>query len=165
MEKGFNFEQRYTSLTYKPVDESFDYLSETSEEKKNVEEQLEWIAFKNQYFSCVFLAEKNFEQTTLSSTPLQSGSGYLKNYSATMKTPFDPTGKEASNFQFYLGPNHFKTLIATNKLSFADKDPELEGPWFIWDGLSSDGLTAGSPSTCSTGCRDWDSAWGLSCCS
>lgn len=159
MEKGFNFEQRYTSLTYKPVDESFDYLSETSEEKKNVEEQLEWIAFKNQYFSCVFLAEKNFEQTTLSSTPLQNGSGYLKNYSATMKTPFDPTGKEASNFQFYLGPNHFKTLIATNKLSFADKDPELEdlvylgwpiirwiNRWFtinLFDWLSGLGLSMG----------------------
>ena len=159
MEKGFNFEQRYTSLTYKPVDESFDYLSETSEEKKNVEEQLEWIAFKNQYFSCVFLAEKNFEQTTLSSTPLQNGTGYLKNYSATMKTPFDPTGKEASNFQFYLGPNHFKTLIATNKLSFADKDPELEdlvylgwpiirwiNRWFtinLFDWLSGLGLSMG----------------------
>lgn len=34
MEKGYNFEQRYTSLTYKPVDDSFDYLSETKDEKK-----------------------------------------------------------------------------------------------------------------------------------
>lgn len=159
MEKGFNFEQRYTSLTFKPVDDSFDYLSETNEDKQDVEEPIEWVAFKNQYFSCVFLAEKNFENAVLASSPLQKGSGYLKNYSAQMKTAFDPTGKEATNLQIYLGPNHYKTLIATNDLSFKDKDPELEdlvylgwpiirwiNRWFtinLFDWLSGLGLSMG----------------------
>ena len=67
MEKGYTFEQRYTSLTYKPVDDSFDYLSETKDEKETIPEVLDWVAFKNQYFSCVFMAEKNFENATLES--------------------------------------------------------------------------------------------------
>ena len=126
MEKGYTFEQRYTSLTYKPSDDSFDYLSETKDDKKSVAEPLQWIAFKNQYFSCVFLAEQNFENATLESKMEEQGSGYMKRYAADVTAAFDPTGAQPSRFQFYLGPNHFKTLLATNDLSFTEKDQELE---------------------------------------
>ncbi len=159
MEKGYTFEQRYTSLTYKPNGDSFDYLSETKDEKETIPEVLDWVAFKNQYFSCVFMAEKNFENATLESRMEQKGSGYMKNYQADMETAFDPTGATPSCFQFYFGPNHFKTLLATNDLSFKDKDQELEdlvylgwpiirliNRWFtinLFDWLSSWGLSMG----------------------
>lgn len=159
MEKGYTFEQRYTSLTYKPADDSFDYLSETNNERKSIPDALNWVAFKNQYFSCVFMAEKNFENATLESNMEQKGSGYMKNYNAEMKTFFDPTGKQPSHLQFYYGPNHFKTLLASNDLSFQDKDQELEdlvylgwpiirliNRWFtinLFDWLSSWGLSMG----------------------
>ena len=89
-------------------------------------EALQWIAFKNQYFSCVFLAEQNFENATLESKMESKGSGYMKRYAADMTAAFDPTGAQPSHFQFYLGPNHYKTLQASNDLSFSDKDQELE---------------------------------------
>lgn len=159
MEKGYNFEQRYTSLTYKPADDDFDYLSETKDEKETIPAVLDWIAFKNQYFSCVFMAEKSFENATLESKMEQQGSGYMKNYAADMQSFFDPTGAQPSHFQFYFGPNHFKTLLASNDLSFKDKDQELEdlvylgwpiirliNRWFtinLFDWLSSMGLSMG----------------------
>lgn len=159
MEKGYTFEQRYTSLTYKPNGDSFDYLSETKDEKETIPAVLDWVAFKNQYFSCVFMAEKNFENATLESRMEQKGSGYMKNYQADMETAFDPTGANPSRFQFYFGPNHFKTLLASNDLSFKDKDQELEdlvylgwpiirliNRWFtinLFDWLSSWGLSMG----------------------
>lgn len=159
MEKGFTFEQRYTSLTYKPVDDSFDYLSETNNEKENIPEVLDWVAFKNQYFSCVFMAEKNFENATLESNIEQKGSGYMKNYAADMTTFFDPSGNEKTRFQFYFGPNHFKTLLASNDLSIKEEDQELEdlvylgwpvirliNRWFtinLFDWLSSWGMSMG----------------------
>lgn len=158
-EKGYTFEQRYTSLTYKPVDDDFDYLSETKDEKENIPEVLDWVAFKNQYFSCVFMAEKSFENATLESKMEQKGSGYMKRYHADMTTAFDPTGAEPSRFQFYFGPNHFKTLLASNDLSINQNDPELEdlvylgwpiirliNRWFtinLFDWLSSWGLSMG----------------------
>lgn len=159
MEKGYTFEQRYTSLTYKPNGDSFDYLSETKDQKEAIPEVLDWVAFKNQYFSCVFMAEKNFENATLESKMEQKGSGYMKNYQADMEAVFDPTGVNPSRFQFYFGPNHFKTLLASNDLSFQDKDQELEdlvylgwpiirliNRWFtinLFDWLSSWGLSMG----------------------
>lgn len=158
-EKGYTFEQRYTSLTYKPVDDDFDYLSETKDEKESIPEVLDWVAFKNQYFSCVFMAEKSFENATLESKMEQKGSGYMKRYHADMTTAFDPTGAEPSRFQFYFGPNHFKTLLASNDLSINQNDPELEdlvylgwpiirliNRWFtinLFDWLSSWGLSMG----------------------
>ena len=126
-EKGFDFEQRYTSLTYKPVDEGSDYLSEMSDDKETFEESMEWIAFKNQFFSSVLIANQDFNHVTLESKIQQEGSGYMKNYTAEMTTFFDPTGKDSTQLQMYLGPNHFKTLLATNDLVInQDEDPELE---------------------------------------
>ena len=126
LEKGHTFEQRYTSLTYKPSDDSFDHLSETQDEKETIHEVLDWVAFKNQYFSSVFIAEGTFEKATLESKVEQKGSGYMKNYAADMQAAFDPTGAKPSNFQFYFGPNHFKTLLDSNDLCISEKDPELE---------------------------------------
>ncbi|MDE5676442.1 membrane protein insertase YidC [Phocaeicola sp.] len=125
-EKGFSFEQRYTSLTYKPVDDTSDYLSEMKEVKEEVTERLDWVAFKNQFFSSVLIAHQDFNKAMLASIPQQEGSGYMKNYTADMTTFFDPTGKQPTNMQFYFGPNHFKTLQNSNELSLSDKDLELE---------------------------------------
>ena len=159
LEKGFSFENRYTSLTYKAKDGSSDYLSETKEDKINVEESVDWIAFKNQFFSCVFIAGQDFNQTSLKSVPDAEGSGYLKTYDATMTAFFDPSGKQATQMQFYFGPNHFKTLQKTNDLAVNGKDLEMEklvylgwpiirwiNRWFtinVFDWLSGWGLNMG----------------------
>ena len=159
-EKGFDFEQRYTSLTYKPVDDGSDYLSEMSDDKETFEEPMQWIAFKNQFFSSVLIANQNFENVTLESVIQKEGSGYMKDYTADMTTFFDPTGKKATELQMYLGPNHFKTLLATNDLVInQEEDPELEdlvylgwplvreiNRWFtinLFDWLSGWGLNMG----------------------
>ena len=115
LEKGFSFEQRYTSLTYKPVEKSSDYLNEMKEAKEDVTDRLDWIAFKNQFFSSVFLADADFEKTKLSSKMETQGSGYIKDYSAEMSTVFDPTGEKTTQLFFYFGPNHYKTLTALDK--------------------------------------------------
>ncbi len=159
LEKGFSFEQRYTSLTYKPVDKGSDYLNEMKDAKEEVTDRLDWIAFKNQFFSSVLIADQDFDKASLVSTPLKEGSGYMKNYTADMTTFFDPTGKQATNMQFYFGPNHFKTLLASNDLSLSQKDLELEdlvylgwpiirwiNRWFtipLFDWLSGWGLSMG----------------------
>ena len=159
-EKGYDFEQRYTSLTYKPVDDGPDYLSEMKDDKETFEEPMEWIAFKNQFFSSVLIANQDFDNVTLDSKIQEKGSGYMKSYNAEMTTFFDPTGKEATQLQMYLGPNHFKTLLASNDLVInQEEDPELENlvylgwpivrqinRWFtinLFDWLSGWGLNMG----------------------
>ena len=50
-EPGYDFEQRYTNITYKPVNDDSDYLSEMQNDSEKLAEPMSWIAFKNQFFS------------------------------------------------------------------------------------------------------------------
>ena len=127
-ERGFSFENRYATLTYHKKDGGTDYLNETKEEiDKSIEEQIDWVAFKNQFFSAVMIAKSNFQSNALmTSIPQEKGSGYLKQYEAKMKTFFDPTGKKASEFEFYYGPNDFRLLQKMEKESQFHKDLQMQ---------------------------------------
>ncbi len=127
LEKGFDFEQRYACIRYHEAEGDTDNLSETSDEDEDIEEKLDWIAFKNQFFSAVIISQQEFSNVHLDSKLYKKGQGYLKSYKASMQTAFDPTGQQPTQLQFYLGPNDFHTLKAHNDLSLnADKDLELE---------------------------------------
>ena len=157
IEKGYTYENRLSELTYKIAGDDTDYLSAAKNDEKELKEPLEWIAFKNQFFSSVFLADANFEKTKLVSKMEAQGSGYIKDYSAEMSTKFDPMGKEPTKLYFYFGPNHYKTLSAVG--NDLDKDWELNrlvylgwpiirwvNKWFtinLFDWLSSWGLSMG----------------------
>ena len=127
-ERGFSFENRYATLTYHKKDGGTDYLNESKEEiDKSIEEQIDWVAFKNPFFSAVMIAKNNFQSNALmTSIPQEKGSGYLKQYEAKMKTFFDPTGKKASEFEFYYGPNDFRLLQKMEKESQFHKDLQMQ---------------------------------------
>lgn len=127
-ERGFTFENRYATLTYKEKEESStDYLSETSDEEETPEEPLDWVAFKNQFFSAVMIARTDFaKDAALRSTPFEKGSNYLKQYSAKLKTFFDPSGKQPTQLEFYYGPNDFRLLQKVEKESEFGKDLNLQ---------------------------------------
>ena len=159
-EKGYDFENHYSSLTYKRKGKGTKSLSETSEDEKKPEEPLDWIAFKNQFFSAVLIAQQDFTGADLKSTPDEDKkNGYLKTYEAKAETFLDPTGKEPTRLQMYLGPNRYHTLQHHDKLSSGKEDLELEdlvnlgwpilkwiNRWFIlnlFDWLTSFGLPMG----------------------
>ena len=126
-ERGFTFENRYATLTYKKHDGGTSYLSETSEKEETTEDPVDWIAFKNQFFSAVMIAKDNFATgAKLKSTPLEKASHYLKHYEANMKANFDPTGKRPSEFEFYFGPNDFRLLQSVEKESKFNKELDME---------------------------------------
>lgn len=128
-EKGFTFENRYSTLTYHKADGGTDYLSESSDKvDEKIEDKLDWIAFKNQFFSAVMIAKDDFQSNALlTSIPQEKGSGYLKDYEAKLKTFFDPTGKKPTEFEFYYGPNDFRLLQnIENNVSFTGKDLQMQ---------------------------------------
>mgnify|MGYP000310446708 FL=1 len=127
-ERGFMFENRYTTLTYHNAEGGTDHLSEGSEKiDEKIEEAIDWVSFKNQFFSAIIVAKDNFEKDAfMTSIPQEKGSGYLKQFQAKMKTAFDPTGKKASEFEFYFGPNDFQILKNTEKESTFGKDLEFQ---------------------------------------
>ena len=157
-EKGFTFEQQYTNITYKLADDDTDNLSERSNDKENIDEPVDWVAFKNQFFSCIVIAADEFNSVSLSSDTINEGKGYMKNCSASMYTPFDPSGKQATDLQFYFGPNKYSELKASNNLSI-NEDKELQLHKLIYFGwpivrlINRFGIVY---------LFDWLTSWGLS---
>ena len=127
-ERGFMFENRYCTLTYKEKDSSTDHLNETSEKRDvTIEDALDWVAFKDQFFSSIMIAKNDFQANSLmTSIPQEKGSGYLKQFEAKMKTFFDPSGRTPSEFEFYYGPNDFRKLQAVETESTFGKDLEMK---------------------------------------
>ena len=127
-ERGFTFENRYATLTYKEKDSGTDYLSETSEKiDEQIEKPLDWVAFKNQFFSAVLISKDDIAANSqMTSIPQAKGSGYLKHYEAKLKTFFDPTGARPSEFEMYIGPNDFRLLNKIEDESKFGKDLELQ---------------------------------------
>ncbi|MCR4959798.1 MAG: membrane protein insertase YidC [Prevotella sp.] len=157
-EKGYTFENRYTSLTYKEVDGGTDHLSEGSNDTEQPEEALDWVAFKSQFFAAVLIPQKPFEKNArLVSMMHEKESHYLKSYTAELQTPFSPL--ESNSFEMYFGPNDFQILKHIEKQSQFGRDLDLEdlvylGWWlvrwinrwftlYIFDGLTALGLGMG----------------------
>ena len=126
-EKGFYFENMYSTLTYKKHEDDTKKMSENETQEESVTESVDWIAFKNQYFSSVLLAAEPLKNVNVKSEQLEEGSGYLKNYSANMIASFDTKGAKATKFQFYFGPNNYRLLQSMDDYKISAHDNDLQG--------------------------------------
>lgn len=126
-ERGYKFENQYAALTYKEADGGTDRLDPQKEEEKSLEESLDWISFKDQFFGVTLIAGAGLDKVRLKSKPEEDISkGFLKQYEASAETYFDPSGSKASSFKLYLGPNKFRTLQKIDDIVSPDKDLKLE---------------------------------------
>ena len=125
-EAGRSFENRFSRLTYKySADGSVEQLSERGEVSKNISNKVRWIAFKNQYFSSVLIANDSFEETKLTSKSFEEGR-FIKDYSATATVPFDIRGSEATMFHYYFGPLDYQLLRQYDRNRFKEQNLYLE---------------------------------------
>ena len=156
-ERGHYFENRYASITYKEVGGGTDYLNETAEKDEHIEEALDWVAFKTQFFSTIFIARNNFHKNAhLVSIPQPKGSGFVKYYKAEMETDF---ANQQADFEMVITPNDFRLLKSIEQQSEFGKDLELSelvylGWWlvrwinrwftiYVFDWLTNIGLPMG----------------------
>ena len=110
-EKGFKNENMYTTVAYRfPGDSSVEELSMSEEERsKEVTTSVNWVAFKQQFFSSVFIAPENVSYANMGFTTAQPGSGYVKTFRAQMTVPYT-ADTEGYDFAFYYGPNKYSIL-------------------------------------------------------
>lgn len=110
-EKSEKNEQRYARIHYKGTDGNFEELSDSHDESKEVPTGAKWVAFKDQFFASVLIADNEFTSPTLNTMMLQS-EDYLKSYSASLY--FKPTlgekGALVGGFKYFLGPLEYYML-------------------------------------------------------
>ena len=123
-EKGFAFENRYSTITYRDTENDTEELSSggtnTEERESDIESKMRWIAFKTQFFSQILISDGNFKTTYMYSNmeqeEVQNGTKYLKWLRSTMQSRFDPSGNAPTKMHMYLGPNKFSTLKANEQI-------------------------------------------------
>ena len=131
-EKGFENENNYTGFAYRFPNESGieeKGLRSKGSESETVNSEMQWVAFKQQFFSVVLIAEDNFTNGTVGFETFAKGSGRIKQNSAHLSVAYSPD-KEDYNFAFYLGPNYYPTLKSYG-LEMQKLVP-LGGNWIRW---------------------------------
>ena len=108
-EKGRKFENRYVGLYYKVENDDVENLSETGNDSKNVNETLQWIGYKDMFFSTVLVAKEGFKEVKMDSRMYENGE-YMKNFHTTATVSFDLNGAQTTDFQYFFLPNKYSLL-------------------------------------------------------
>ena len=116
-EKSRENQDMYTGIYYQYFadKDDIDYLGYTnSDDIEKISNKLSWIAFQQQFFSSILVAENGIKNTNLTSIK-EENSDYVKNLSAEFEIDYNHNDYENIGFQFYFGPNHYKQLQSYNK--------------------------------------------------
>ncbi|MCX2478103.1 membrane protein insertase YidC [Pedobacter sp. MC2016-15] len=111
-EKSLQAEQQSSAPYYKYVDENPDHLSFAKDESLELNKaKIEWIAFKQHFFSAVLIPADPFVKAN-SSVKILTTPGEVKGYSANVNLPFGQLAAQNYKMKFYFGTNQFKVLKA-----------------------------------------------------
>lgn len=131
LEKSKDFENRYTGVYYRFSEDDVENLSLSGDEKLDLSTKVKWIAFKQQFFSSILLADEAFSNTTVSSTT-NNTDGFLKNAYTETAFPYSGQVNESYSLSFYFMPNSYPVLREYGKdLDFPDL-VNLGWKWLAW---------------------------------
>ena len=109
--RSVEYENRYTELTYGYERGKVNELSISGKDEEQVED-VQWIGYKQHFFSSILIPGIGIEKVDLSSESLVESEDkaqlYTKNYKALI--PLKSSGELAHSFQWYFGPSEYKTL-------------------------------------------------------
>jgi len=109
--RSVEYENRYTELTYGYERGKVNELSISGKDEEQVED-VQWIGYKQHFFSSILIPAIGIEKVDLSSESLVESEDkaqlYTKNYKALI--PLKSSGELAHSFQWYFGPSEYKTL-------------------------------------------------------
>ena len=118
-ERSFKNESMATTIEYF-VDGDVEELDADGEREE--EEGVEWVAFKQQYFTSALISEHPMEAAMSFKSAKNESAGYLKEFDAEITIPHT-AGREIYNLAFYYGPNDYKVM---KDVEFMGRDCELE---------------------------------------
>lgn len=112
LEKNYEYEKNITTLYYMDNLNDVENLSERSNDKKNLTSPIKWVAYKQQFFTSVIIANSgNFSSGELNVTlPDNNERHRLKEMNAYLDFEISDLNQGEFDFSFYFGPNQFKLL-------------------------------------------------------
>jgi YidC/Oxa1 family membrane protein insertase len=138
-EKGRKWESQYATIQYKFFQDDVGKLRPStvkSASSENLTTKVEWIGFKQQFFSTVLRAENYMTSARINSTTPEETADFIKTFTAEISLPFEGKSQEDIGLTFYFIPNHYKTLKAeghelTNLVDLGWKWISWINKWFV----------------------------------
>lgn len=111
LEKGRDWERDNSSLYWKFTDEEVSNLSEIDEDvKEDLRTKVKWIAYKQQFFSTILVADNAFLNAQVHATKNDSSKINIKHFTSEISLPYENSPKHTIPMKFYFGPNQYKIL-------------------------------------------------------
>jgi YidC/Oxa1 family membrane protein insertase len=115
-ERLFSEQRKMTTICFNNNESGLDYLSEMGNDDEVAEEDFEWIAFKQSYFSSILRPDNGFIKEGSSFKVFQYSEGHpkmwtnLKDFKAKTNLNFADANNSTVNMSWYFGPNDYETL-------------------------------------------------------
>jgi YidC/Oxa1 family membrane protein insertase len=110
-EKDMSMERANSTIYFMFTDNEVDYLTETSDESKDLTTKVKWVAMKQHFFTQVLIADNEFEKPTHIETKNGvEGDSFVKSTKASFTLPYSHNVQESFGMHFYFGPNHYQIL-------------------------------------------------------
>ncbi|MEI6817466.1 MAG: membrane protein insertase YidC [Bacteroidota bacterium] len=114
LEKNLTAEKASSTIYYKYMGDELDWLSESKDDSKVLPTRVNWVSFKQQYFTTVFIANEGFDKANVTTKTEGIGANTVKNMSSIFTLPFNHSDNQTYAMRFYFGPNHYQTLKKAN---------------------------------------------------
>ncbi len=111
-EKSISYENQQTEMYYEKEDEKIDYLS-IGDEDDAEESGVNWVAYKQHFFSSILISEQAFSSAKLASKTLSLNQDIDTTFTKAfyLKAPLALQAGELNyNMNWYIGPNDFQIL-------------------------------------------------------
>ncbi len=127
-EKGLAAERTRCSVYYREGEADRDYLSESDDDSYTTEEPLQWVAFKQDYFTAAVIAKDGFQPGSYMQVNVPQDSLHTKLYQSKLLLSMKGGENAFGEMTFYFGPNDYKEL---KKLNTDELDRVIDYGWSI----------------------------------
>ena len=135
-EQSWKFEGQYSGIYYHFPKGDVERLETSSEEHEEVQQRLQWVAFKDKYFSSVLIQQQGgLEGNQLTLQAEAEGSGYVRRAQLQSSIPFSLRSTEpTAPLTFFFGPNDYELLKGYD--AGAVEGEELQLDHLVYLGIS-----------------------------
>lgn len=138
-ERIFSEQRRVSTVCFNYKDEGFSYLTEMGDDEEEAEDHVDWVNFKQSYFSMFMNPETPFNKEGTSFEVFTYPSGHerqwsnIKDFKSTLNLNLKSVDNYTTRINWYFGPNDFKVLKSYDQ----DYDRILNYGWglFRWINL------------------------------
>lgn len=106
-------ERAASTVYWKFNGEDSDYINPGKDEEKSINEApIQWVAFKQQFFTAAVICDKGFmkDGAYVKTYAKKTSLTYVKSFKTELGIPYTHAPNEVFDMRFYFGPTHYNTL-------------------------------------------------------